>query len=118
MKLKSITFPDIPTLGNLGHITIADPPDKLRGWTVAVRGPAVFLISPRGWSPGKALAVCDRDGEQTAFEVPRSDCRFAWSDPKAVDVVAVAKWQGEPMTTSEDRRLAAVAKAQAAEQKS
>lgn len=103
MKLKSISFPDIPQLGNIGHIQLASPPEKLRGWTIAVRGPAVFLISPKGWEPGKAFAVLDRTGDQVAFELARSDCKLVWGGAGIGEIDGVAKWTGEPMLRSADK---------------
>lgn len=89
VRLLSITFPAMPGgLGHLGPVDSANPPARLTGgWSVSIRGGAVFLVSPKGWIIGKTIHEWDRDGARTIFEVARPACALTWSadDQGAID---------------------------------
>lgn len=112
-KLIAIKLPDLP-IGSLGLVRLAEPPERVRGWTVEVRGPAVFLRSPRGWEPGKPFATLDPKGPQTVYEVPRAECLLVWSDATAVDLDVVGKFSSDAMLRADHRAEAEASEKQAA----
>jgi len=97
MKLVSIKLPDLPILRSQSHFNCATPPEILRGWSVKVRGRAVFLVSPPGWLPGQPAAIRPRNGERRTFgplEADGEKCVLQWEGD---DIEACAKYDGEPM---------------------
>lgn len=74
MKLASITVGvDITGLPRVRHIDMERPPTNLKGWTVTIDGPAVYLTSPESW-------VSDgRNQPSSTFEIPRSACILHWA---------------------------------------
>jgi hypothetical protein len=96
MKLLSLKLPDLPLLGSPSHFYTNAPPNNLRGWSVKVRGRAVFLVSPPGWEPGKPLANLDPKGARRTVGPLEAgkECVLFW---EGGDVDAVAKYDGDPM---------------------
>lgn len=107
-RLIAITFAEhVPGLGNLTRQICCEPtgpvqdqlgtgPDGKQcrlGWTVSIRGNAVFVISPAGWSRDKPASQWRADGPRRVFEVPRSKVTLEWDidDAKALDK-DVARW--------------------------
>jgi hypothetical protein len=84
-KLISIRIDEsLPHLGTLGLINLAaaEPLTKLHGWSVAVRGPAVFLVSPPGWDGATPYYQLKPTGPVRVMEVPRAKCVLQWEiDP-------------------------------------
>ena len=78
MKLISIVLPNalsLPGLRGAGTMTITLAEPKWAGWSVQLRGPSLFIVSPPGWTmPGQA-AVGDA---RRAFELARSKCDLVW----------------------------------------
>jgi hypothetical protein len=101
-KLVSLTVPSLPILGSLGNIVCADPNFKVRGFRVAIRGPAVFLVSPPGWVVGHPLASFDAKGPRRVIEVPRSECvlQFECDDLESID--KLQRFDAPPMGVVED----------------
>lgn len=110
MKLESIAFlnaPKLPALrtGHAHHLECDNPPEALRGWKVEVRGAAVLLISPPGWSHAdKCASVYTDDYEQkygkstkprTICEVPRAQVYLHWLGD--VDPKALGNYASQPM---------------------
>lgn len=95
MKLVSIKLPDLPILRSQSHFNCDAPPEILRGWSVKVRGRAVFLVSPPGWLPGQPAAI-RKHGERRIFGPLEAgtDCVLQWEGD---DVDACVKYDGEPM---------------------
>lgn len=88
-RLVAITLPSmIDGIGRGSRVHIADP-QSFTGWTFSIRGAAVFLQSPRGWTREhhNVPHVWKKDGERQFFEVPRVECRMQWAadDMKAID---------------------------------
>lgn len=100
MRLISIQFPALPMFGNLGHVTIEDPSSKfeVRGFVVAIRGPAVFLVSPPGWTYRNQPIALLGSGPRRFFEVARADCIEQW-EGLLEDVDAVTKYTSGPIGT-------------------
>ena len=61
-------------------IRASQPTDTVIGWSISIRGPAVFLVSPPGWAPGVAPDLRREGGEVHAFEIARSACTLEWVD--------------------------------------
>ena len=93
MKLLSIKLPDLPILGSQSHFYCDKPNAPLKGWSVHVRGPVVFLVSPPGWMPGEPSARFDPKGPRRMVG-PLRDCVLFW---EGGDVDAAQKYDGEPM---------------------
>lgn len=90
-RLVAITLPAL--VGHNmrgGRIQTADP-QAFVGWTISLRGGAVFLVSPRGWTREHQSVphVWNKDGPRQIFSVPRAECREEWAadDMKAIDQV-------------------------------
>jgi len=97
MKLIGFTIDrNISRLGNLGTVDMAAPLDKLAGWSISLRGPAAYLISPPGWAPNKTRAhERPPKGPRLVVEVPRTDLVLYWEGDASVD--ALAKYDSGPM---------------------
>lgn len=87
---------NVHRLGHLGYVDMSQPADKLLGWKLSLRGPAVYLVSPPGWAPNK-LRAHERDpkGPHLVIEVPRTDVVLYWEGDASVD--ALAKYDSPPM---------------------
>lgn len=96
MKLVSIKLPDLPILRSQSHFNCGTPPELLRGFSVRVRGRAVFLVSPPGWLPGQPDAIRPPTGPRRTFGPLEAgaDCVLQWEGD---DVDACVKYDGEPM---------------------
>ena len=84
LRLNSITFnhaPQIPGIrqGDLVTIKCHEPANAMKGWRAILRGPALLLISPPGWMPGRPPHDWDPKGACTMHEVARSNCYLHWS---------------------------------------
>jgi hypothetical protein len=94
MKLHSIHLPMLPILGQLGNVVCDKPPNAMIGWSVRVRGAAVFLVSPPGWEPGLAAAHRKADGPRRTYG-PIKDAICQWEGEDAVD--QLVKYDSEAM---------------------
>lgn len=77
MKLIAfVPFHPLPIPGKTAHAGMLIRPgvDSFKGWTLSVRGPSVFFVSPAGWRPGAASS----GPERAVFEIPRSHCHLQW----------------------------------------
>lgn len=103
MKLISIKIEaNLPFgLGSLGNIVCDAPEHKLKGWKVDVRGPAVFLVSPPGWSPTPQPGERPTSGPVTVFEIPRIQCVMRWEGADSMD--NAQKHATPPMYSPADR---------------
>lgn len=87
VRLIQVHFigPPLPeALGNLGSVTCKTP-GKLRGWSISLRGAAVFLISPPGHVAGSRPDPTSK--RRRVVEMPRTDVRFSWDvdDPGVIE---------------------------------
>ncbi len=82
-RLVSVQFKvQVPLLGirDMDRCGV-DEENALKGWTISVRGAAVFLVSPPGWvRRGLPLTVAK---EQHVFELPRADVKLHWASDDA-----------------------------------
>ena len=97
MKLLSLQLPDHPVLRSLSHFYCANPPPILKGFTVKVRGKAVFLVSPRGWERDLTEHQRKPDGPRRTFG-PIDGVHLQWEGD---DVDAVLKYDSPPMGVPE-----------------
>lgn len=76
---------------NTMTLTIGEGP--LRDWRVHVRGPSVFLVSPRGWEAGKQSHEY-KGSVRRIYEVPRNRVSLSWDlDESTSDSLDdVVKW--------------------------
>lgn len=103
MKLISINIEaNLPVLGSLGNQSCDNPGNRVRGWRICVRGPAVFLVSPPGWSPTPQAGERPTTGPITVVEVPRIHCIMRWEGVDAID--GAQKYDGQPMWTDAERK--------------
>lgn len=97
MKLLSIKLPDLPLFGSPSHFYCDSPPGNLRGFSIRVRGRAVFLIAPPGWTPEARLpSQRDPKGPRRMFGPFEAgkECVMQWDSD---DIDGAAKYDGEPM---------------------
>lgn len=105
LKLKAVTFDRAPRLPGIraGDLSMldCDNPGSLTGWRIVLRGPAMFLISPPGWTSSENRATKrDSKGPMTVYEIPRSGVFFQWAVGSAEDmenVLKSGKWESEPL---------------------
>ena len=112
-RLVSFSCGDIPQLGRIGLQRMSEPVGRLAethvsspdgktgeklGWQVVIRGAALFLVSPAGWSMTKPAAAWDRNGPRRFFEVPRAKVCLEWeSDDFATLEKTLNRYDSEPM---------------------
>ncbi len=88
-RLVSITFRggvQLPLVGPRENERYGvDEVNALKGWTISIRGAAVFLVSPRGWVH-KGHPLTD-SREQHVFELPRSDVKLHWASDDALTAI-------------------------------
>lgn len=94
--LEAITFkqaPNIPGIraGAIVTIEVFNPVDSMRNWRAHVRGPAVYLVSPPGWTNGRNPSGFDKDGPCTIVELPRTECYLKFRGQSASDIDALVK---------------------------
>lgn len=94
MKLISLKLPDLPYLGSTGLTQCDRPNANLLGWSVRVRGLAVFLVSPPGWAPGVPLPNRKPDGPRRQFG-PLSGVVLEWEGDDAPE--SMQKYDSLPM---------------------
>jgi len=97
MKLLSITLPHMPLFGSPSNVNCDAPPANLKGFSIRVRGRAVFLVSPPGWTNEKRLpSQHDPKGPRRMFGPfeAGAECIMQWDSD---DIDAAAKYDGEPM---------------------
>lgn len=102
MKLISIRLPDLPILRSQSHFLCSAPPAILKGFSVRVRGRAVFLVSPRGWASDVNEHQRNKDGPRRTFGPLEAgtDCVLQWEGD---DVEACAKYDGDPMGWTQEQ---------------
>lgn len=100
IKLIAFQPPSLPSgLGSLGNVVCDKPPNQVRGWRVLIRGPAVYLVSPHGWSAGKPFAHFVEAEPRQVFEVARADCKFqfAMSGDDLAEIDKLQRYDSDPM---------------------
>jgi hypothetical protein len=80
MTLKAFSIAEaLPYVGNIGHVECAAPTDRWEGWSLQIRGPMVYLVSPRGWVRGLKLhEIKGSRGPRTVLDIPKSAVRLIW----------------------------------------
>ena len=97
-------------LGNVGNIVIDRPDNRMQGWRIFVRGPAVLLVSPPGWSQGLARALWSGTAV-SIYEIDRRNCVLRWEGLDEID--SIQKYDSPEMWTTEDRARLEAAKLEA-----
>jgi hypothetical protein len=90
--LKAITFihnPNLPGIraSDTTTLLLEKPAPALQGWRAHLRGPSLFLVSPKGWTNGPRNQW-DPEGPVTVYEIPRTNCYFQWHDVADIDALA------------------------------
>jgi hypothetical protein len=100
IRLLSLVLPELKPRGlaTTREILLDQPTDATLGWTVHIRGPAVFLLSPPGWRANVPRDLWDPKGERQAFEFPRSACCERWSVSGVDDLDKVQKYDSPVLT--------------------
>lgn len=83
----------IPGIRAPSGMTIKPGEGSWLHWSLATRGPSVFLISPPGWRPGMPP---EGDARQV-FEIPRSHCHLQWEFDALDGFEGVVKWDAPPV---------------------
>lgn len=78
----------LPGIGARSGMVIKPGEGAFADWSLSVRGPSVFLVSPAGWRPGQV----PEGAERTVFEIPRSHCHLQWSFAEGDTFDGVTKW--------------------------
>ena len=108
-RLTAITFlAETPKgLGSTQRLEVDRPFGAAGGWTISVRGPAVFLVTPPGWQHGLAEQLRKPSGPRTVYEVPRAGVHLDWEigpDEDALNVLEkLARHDSEILATPEVR---------------
>lgn len=105
MKLKKIVFDRVPKLPGIraGDLTSldCDNPGPLKDWRIILRGPAMYLISPAGWTHTENRGVQRNPlGPSVVYEIPRTDVFLQWEASDAIDIETVlkgGKYESEPL---------------------
>jgi hypothetical protein len=88
-----------PPMHTMGWITVNNPDYRMEGWSLAVRGAAVFLISPRGWKAGKHKNELDARGPITAIgPIPMAHVTLIWEGEALEFVDKLQRYDLSPMT--------------------
>lgn len=82
----------IPGIRAPSGMTIKPGEGSWAAWSLATRGPSVFLISPPGWRVGQPP---EGDARQV-FEIPRSHCHLQWEFDALDGFEGVVKWDASP----------------------
>ena len=94
-----------PTWHNLSLVDLANVPPALDGWTIRVRGGAVFFVSPKAWAVQGGADKPAAD-EETLIEFARSEVRFVWRSSDATACDKLSRFDIGPLkrlATPEDR---------------
>lgn len=80
MVLKAFSISEaLPYVGNIGHVECAAPTDRWDGWMLQIRGPMVYLVSPRGWIRGLKLhEIKGSKGPRIVLDIPKTAVRLIW----------------------------------------
>lgn len=90
-----------PPLNTFGTVTVDRPDARLEGWGLAVRGAAVFLISPRGWQLSAARPLWNSSGPVTAIgPIPMAHVTLVWEGDDASIVDKLQRFDLPPMVKS------------------
>lgn len=92
----TLTCPPLNGLYNVTTINCAEPDARIRGWRALIRGPAVFLVSPRGWKLSTPEQLFDPHGPRRVYEIPRADCVMSWATDDDLAVDKLQKFDSEP----------------------
>lgn len=95
MKLVSITFKQTPRLSGLradatSSLDIDNVQGSLYGWRILVRGPMLYLVSPKGWTKQTATQprLRDKNGPRVVHAIPTADAYLQWLvDDNEIDAV-------------------------------
>lgn len=76
-----------PPFHSMGLVDCANPPANIEGWSVAIRGAAVFFVSPPGWQQGRSIRELTGRGPLTVIgPIPLQHVTLVWEgDPQGVD---------------------------------
>lgn len=74
-------------------IEFAKPLDSTIGWSVSIRGPAVFVVGPPGWTRGGPTTNRrSKGGPRLAFEFARTQCVEAWEIADDAELDKIQKY--------------------------
>lgn len=88
--------PMLPPFNTLSWVQVANPPPVLDGWSLAIRGAAAFLISPRGWVHGSSSRA--PNGPVSAIgPIPLAHVTLVWELEDAALVDKLQRYDLAPM---------------------
>lgn len=67
-----------PNFSQLGPVDVDAPNAAVEGWSLKIRGGAVFFVSPPGWRQGMPLTQLPGKGRVRIIEVPRQHVTFVF----------------------------------------
>lgn len=87
ISFQCAPLPGGPNVAGIGAVDTDKPHTVLDGFSIAVRGGVVFLISPPGWGLGISVHERKPDGPRRVFEIPRTQVLIQWEtdDASAID---------------------------------
>jgi hypothetical protein len=87
-----------PPLHSMGQCRVDEPNEHMIGWSIAVRGAAVFFVSPPGWTQSRPTKDPNGIGERRILEFDRREVKFVWVGQDASAVDKLQRFDVGPMT--------------------
>jgi hypothetical protein len=87
-----------PPFHSMGQCRVDEPNEHMIGWSIAVRGAAVFFVSPPGWTQSKQTRDPNGTGERRILEFDRREVKFVWVGQDASAVDKLQRMDVGPMT--------------------
>lgn len=98
ITLKAIKIAEhLPHVGNIGEVDWLKPSDRWGGWVVRLRGPLVYLVSPRGWTTGIKPHLFNAKGPRLVLQFPVSAVRIVFDAAEDLDTDKMGKYDSAPV---------------------
>lgn len=96
-RVDHAVLPLGPPMHSMGVVTCDAPDARIEGWSLAIRGAAAFLVSPRGWKQGTSFRELTGKGEIVFVgPIPMTHVTCAWAGDDGEQVDKVQRFTSPP----------------------